>query len=141
MSKTGKSLLCRIGVHQWTADADQGSDELEPSWACYCLSCHIERFDEQWQPATRADRLLEPIYRIKRRVADMTAQQQTRSQDRANATRQRIAILPPSPAALVRHTPDGNVLIVTADGQELKAKPDVLRPKNQRSKKPKWRST
>ena len=39
------SLRCRIGVHQWTADPSQGPDELDVTWKCYCLECHIDRFD------------------------------------------------------------------------------------------------
>ena len=70
------SLLCRLGLHRWTADVQQGYGELSAHWDCYCNTCHRDRFDERGIATTRLERAIDGIYvpvarlvyRIRRRL-------------------------------------------------------------------------
>ena len=70
------NLLCRLGLHHWTADAHQGDDELDATWDCYCATCHRQRFDERGIATTRLGRTIDAVhqpiarlvYRIQRRL-------------------------------------------------------------------------
>ena len=53
------NALCHAGVHRWNEDPDQAGDEIGDTRDCYCSQCHIDRFHEQYLPATRLDAWLD----------------------------------------------------------------------------------
>ena len=105
-------LACRSGLHRWTADANQGPDELSATFDCYCLNCHMDRFDESGRCNTRIDRIFEavwttvvpPVWRIISRLTVIRLQIRAARAKRRKTRQPLVGRLVPAPKATVPET-------------------------------------